>query len=150
MTNLFADGTVVTPEKSRTEIERTVRRYGATEFGFGEKPDSAFVGFTIGARRIKFTIKRPTEREIRDAQKLWIEPRRIPTKIDAEWRRRWRSLTLAIKAKLEIAATGIVPFEEEFLGSTVFDNGETVYEVMRGQLESVYERTAPLLLTAGR
>src|SRR5690349_2907857 len=109
MSNLFAADTEVTPEKSRSEIERTVKKYGADEFGYGEIPSGAFVTFRIGGRRVKFTIPYPSADDplIKFTPSgRWRPTKEIPIARAKELRRRWRSLALAIKAKLEIAQSG--------------------------------------------
>lgn len=70
---------------------------------------------------------------------------------DSEVRRRWRSLALAVKAKLEVVATGISTFESEFLAHIVLSNGATVGESVVGEIQAAYETgtTPPLLLSAG-
>jgi response regulator RpfG family c-di-GMP phosphodiesterase len=45
---------------------------------------------------------------------------------DAETRRRWRCLAMVIKAKLEVVASGISSFEEEFLAHVMLYDGRTV------------------------
>jgi len=109
----FAEGTAVSVEKSQMQIQSLVRRHGATMFSAGWLAQGqAAVEFSIKGRRVRFTISSPTGPS---------------AKVEAEERRRWRCLLLAIRAKLEIVASGISEFDEEFLAHVVTDTGETVW-----------------------
>lgn len=57
---------------------------------------------------------------------------------EAEGRRRWRALALSVKAKLEMVASGIVDFEDEFLSYIVMPDGKTVAEHVRPGIEEAY------------
>jgi hypothetical protein len=114
---MYAKGTTVTVEKSQGQIQTLVRRHGATMYTAGWLAGGrAAVEFTIKGRRIRWTVPALNTARITQAQ------------ADAEERRRWRCLLLGIKAKLEIVATGISEFDEEFLAHVVTDNGATVWE----------------------
>jgi hypothetical protein len=52
-----------------------------------------------------------------------------------EMRRRWRSLALAIKAKLEVVASGIATFDEEFMAHLVLPDGTTVGDRVTTELD---------------
>jgi len=55
----YAAGTEVSSDRSRTEIERTLRRYGATQFLYGWSGRRATVGFTAHGRSIRFELPMP-------------------------------------------------------------------------------------------
>jgi hypothetical protein len=149
--SLYAADTQVTPEKTRNEIERAVRKYGADEFGYSETQDAGMVTFRIGGRRIKFTIQYPDVDSFRTTPGgRWRPVKQREPARQQEIRRLWRSLLMAIKAKLDLAASGIVEFEEEFMANTVYEGGRTVYEIFKPQLERAYNGPAPLMLVAGR
>ena len=120
----FARKTKVTVDASRGEIERLVSRYGAKRFGVivDNEDHHAMVEFTIGRRRVRF--------ELPSAQK--VSPQRE--------RARWRSLTMAIKAKLDAVHIGISTFEEEFLANIVMADGRRFGEITIPQLE--YDSTS--------
>lgn len=128
----FAEGTTVAVEKSRADIEGLLRKYGATQFATGWDGKQAGITFVMRDRRVKFVAPMPTatDEAIRRRVSRMHGPYqgRRERAIADEERRRWRCLLLAIKAKLEIVATGIASFEEEFLAHIVTDNGETVFE----------------------
>ena len=111
----YAEGTVVSVEKSQAQIQSLVRAHGATMFTTGWlAAGEAAVEFTIKGRRVRFTLAAPKGK----GSKAGFE---------AEERRRWRCLLLAIRAKLEIVASGISEFDEEFLAHVVTANGQTVW-----------------------
>ena len=56
----YAATTDAPAEKSRAEIEATLRRYGATGFAYGWEADRAAVQFTIEGRRIRFALVMPS------------------------------------------------------------------------------------------
>ena len=58
---------------------------------------------------------------------------------EAEIRRRWRALALAIKAKLEAVATGIASFEDEFLAYTVLPDNTTVGQHVQAEIEAAWK-----------
>lgn len=156
----FATGTTVSPEKTRAEIETTLNRYGATGFAYmtqdGENgAKRARLEFIANGRRVRFDLMLPPRNEKRftrhpkyswqtrtDAQALaaW----------EAETRRLWRALLLAIKAKLEVVQSGLAIFEEEFLANIVMPDGRTVGEhAMPAIAESYRTGQAVALLPAG-
>lgn len=64
-------------------------------------------------------------------------------------RRRWRALSLSIKAKLETVASGISEFETEFMAYMVLPNGKTVAENILPEIARAYETgKMPKLLEA--
>lgn len=137
----FAEHTTVDVSKTRGEIESLARKHGATQFGSGwSTGGEAGITFVIKDRRVQFRLAMPTgtEKAIADkarrmSRRNWGPPDADKLKlcVAAEERRLWRCLLLAIKAKLEIVASGIATFEEEFLAHVVTDNGLTVYERIR-------------------
>jgi len=51
--------TEVSSDRSRSEIERTLRRYGATAFAYGWEGNRAQVGFKLADRQIRFQLPLP-------------------------------------------------------------------------------------------
>lgn len=126
----YAEGTTVPAEKSQAEIMSTLRKYGAQGLAFGEEGRCAYVLFRFVNRNVQFTLYLPTGP---DAAEFKVTPRRQPrtplqrqAAFEAEIRRLWRCLGLAIKAKLEVVNSGIATFEEEFLAHIVLPDGTTV------------------------
>lgn len=139
----YAEGTSVSSEKSRAEIERTLTRYGADQFLYGWKDDHALVAFRMNGRHIKFLLPMPN----RDDDEFVYTPSETKMR-DADGqqaafekaiRQRWRALALVIKAKLESVEAGITVFDEEFMAHIVMPDGLTVSEHMLPQIDSAYE-----------
>lgn len=143
----FASETSVSCEKSRSEIERTLLRYGATGFMYGWQESSALIAFQAKGRSIKFLLPLPNR-----AAREFCEHSRGTRTIEAaheKWeqacRQRWRALLLCIKAKLEAVECGITTFDAEFLAHFVTDDGRTVGECILPQLDNHTTPTLALL-----
>lgn len=142
MSGTYAKGTKVAPENSRAEIERTLERYGATAFSFGVDPEAgrAVVMFRAHARIVRFELALPQADDFtRDARGSYRGPTQRRAAAEAEERRRWRALALAIKAKLEVVETGIATFEQEFLANVVLPDGSTVGGWLEPQVAHAYD-----------
>ena len=100
----YAERTKVPVLQSRNEIEKTLQRYGADKFLYGHERGMAMVGFQMNDRHIKIMLPLPEGESPKDQQ---------------ETRRRWRSLAMIIKAKLEAVASGVSVFDEEFMAHIV-------------------------------
>lgn len=155
----YASDTSVSIERSKSEIERTLLRYGASQFIYGWDQEEAVIGFVVREdeqhRQVRFKVKVPAlgdffvspggrARNRAAAHKAWEQAQR----------QRWRALLLVIKAKLEAIEAGIATFEDEFLAYTMLPSGETVGEWMHPQLVKVYDKgvmpgTLRLALPAG-
>jgi hypothetical protein len=143
MTGRYATNTDVSSERSRAEIEKTVRRYGAKGFLYGFNDDQALVEFLINSRRVRFLLTMPDfyAREFTHTPGRGLA--RTETAhaeaYDQAVRQRWRALNLVIKAKLEAVETGIVTFDAEFLAHVVLPNGQTVGEAVVPRMQRAYE-----------
>jgi hypothetical protein len=138
----YAADTSVPSDRSRTEIERTLSRYGAQGFMYGWDQSRAVIGFLAHGRQIRFVLPMP-DRTDREFVRTPTGRARSQVQIDAAYdqsvRSRWRALLLVIKAKLEAVATGIVSFEDEFAMHVVLPNGSTVGEWVLPQVERAYQ-----------
>jgi hypothetical protein len=132
----YANTTEVPVEKSKAEIEETLRRYGASEFSSGWKTDSAMIVFRIRDLFIRFVLPFPSKDEKRFTHKKvgsFLKPMSDLQKMRAyeqELRSRWRALLLVIKAKLEACECKISSIESEFLAHIVMPNDVTIGEWM--------------------
>ncbi len=141
----YAAQTKVSSEKSKNEIERTLIRYGATEFMYGTKPEWAVIAFKMVGRQIRFMLPLPNRRdpEFTEYQRGNSTWERAPEAADRLYeqaiRQRWRALALVIKAKLEAVESGITEFEDEFLAHIVLPNGQTMGEIAKPQIAQAYE-----------
>jgi len=145
----YAEGTGVSVERSRGEIERTLQRYGATEFTSGFKEGWAAIEFVANNRRVRFVLTLPGREEFRASDRG--RRQRTDEQTYRAWeqacRERWRALALAIKAKLEAVASDISTFEEEFMAHMVIPgSGQTVGEIIGPRIAAVYEGKSDKLL----
>lgn len=148
----YAKETQVDETRSRGEIERTFKRYGATEFMYGTKAGQAMIAFKARGRFIRFMLPLPDEYD----EEFKYTPSRRWLRSDKErlaaWeqacRQRWRALALLIKAQLEAVETGIVTFEDVFLAMTVLPTGQTMSEWAAPQIAEAYStgRMPPSLM----
>src|SRR5689334_2029476 len=106
----YAQGTQVGSDRSRSEIERTLQRYGATSFAYGWHQTSAIIAFEAKGRRIRFELPLPDRASKAFMRTPTGKPRSSQAAADAyeqAVRQKWRALALAIKAKLEAVESGI-------------------------------------------
>jgi hypothetical protein len=120
----FAASTRVGVDQTRTEIERTLARYGATAFAYMTQQGRAIIAFEAQHRHIKITVPLPAGDTDKEKQ---------------ESRQRWRALLLVIKAKLESVESGIETLEEAFFANIVMPDGRTVYEATREHVAIAYK-----------
>lgn len=146
MTRRYADGTAVPVDRTRIEIEETLRRFSADSMVSGYEGARAFVMFRARGRFVRLVLDLPSAGE----KRFTLTPTgksRSPTsaaeEYEAEVRRRWRSLGLLVKAKLAAVADGIVEFEAEFLPHIVLPDNRTVADYARPAIERAYETGEP-------
>lgn len=141
----YAADTSVPVDRSRAEIESTLKRYGATHFGYMTDPHRAVIMFQARGRSVRFSLSLPDRRLFADRtdKRTGLRKPRTMTEIDKAYeqacRTRWRALALVIKAKLEAVVSGITTFENEFLAHVVLPTGGTVGEWLAPQLEASYK-----------
>ena len=140
----YAEKTTVPVEKSRAEIELILSRYGADQFGYAQDRNRglASIQFRACGRHIRFVLELPQtdeerfrktpsrgrQRSCESAHRAW----------EQECRRKWRALSLCIKAKLEAVESDISEFEEEFLAHIVLPGDISVSQLVRPQIEKAY------------
>lgn len=142
----YAADTTVSQDRSRNEIEATLKRYGASAFMYATEEQAAMIGFRIAGRMVKFVLPMPDPKAREFTHTPAKQQARSPAETHKAWeqagRQRWRALALVIKAKLEAVAAGITTIEDEFLAHTVLPDGSTVGQFMQPQLAIAYERGA--------
>ena len=138
----YANRTEVAPERSRAEIEKTLRRYGASSFAYGWSGDVASIQFDANERRVRIMLPMPSPED----PEFTLTPtgkRRAKDAAakahDQAVRSRWRALLLIVKAKLEAVESGVTTFEEEFLPHIVLPSGDTVGQWAIPQVAHSYE-----------
>lgn len=146
----YAANTEVSSDRSRSEIEKILKRYGATSFAYMSANDRAVIAFEARNRRVVFTLPLP-DLNAREFTHSSRGPRSASV-AGAAWeqacRQRWRALALAIKAKLEAVDCGITTFEDEFLAHIQLPDGQTVGQHIKDRIAIAYRDNAmvPLLL----
>jgi hypothetical protein len=152
----YASDTTVPVERSRAEIEETLRKYGADEFHSGWKVNAAMIAFRLRDLFIRFVLpfpsrdeKRFTHKEDRWGQRKKLSDAQANKAYDQELRSRWRALLLVIKAKLEAVEIGISTIEREFLANIVLPSDITVGDWMMDQaIPAIKAGQMPRLLLA--
>ena len=143
----FAASTDVPVEKSKAEIEATVRRYGADGFMSAWADDRATIQFRCQNRHVRFTMDLPkrTEKRFTEYKRSDFGPThtREPVAAAKLWeqacRQKRRALALLVKAKLEAIDSNIGTFESEFLANIVLPDNSTVYERTKDHIAIAYE-----------
>lgn len=130
MSTKFAARTRVPIEKTRMEIERLAKRYGAAGFASGWQGSTARIQFVAQNRHIRFTVAVPEQEQAA--------------------RQKWRALLLLVKAKLEAVDAKIATFEEAFVGDIVMPDGRTVWETTREPIKIAYSTGKPVALLDAR
>lgn len=151
----YATRTRVPIERSREDILRTLKRYGADSFGFMSDATRDMIVFRAHQLHVRFDVPRPHAGEWQPGpRQRYVAPERkaelLEVAVEAEMRRRWRALLLAIKAKLEMVESGISTFETEFLPHVVTGDGRTVGEHLVTQLPALQAAGGVPLLPAPR
>ncbi|MFA5382073.1 MAG: hypothetical protein WC356_02825 [Candidatus Micrarchaeia archaeon] len=137
----YANNTSVPIERTKTEIERTLMKYGADGFYYGTSGKGAVIGFRYKDRVIKEEIPLPRRDNFSSNCKGEIDQQR-------EHRRLWRVELLWIKAALEKVDCGLQTFENVFLAQTCLPSGQTVSQVLEPQFQKMLsDGTMPKLLT---
>lgn len=150
----YAEKTDVPSDRTRSEIERTLRRYDATEFAYGWQHGAATIGFTIANRSVRMTLPLPSPTDPQFA--IGPSGRRARSDVGREQayeqavRQSWRALALVIKAKLEAVAAGISTVEREFLADVLLPDGSTVGAWVEPQLAIAYQTNNMPSLMPGR
>lgn len=134
----YAEGTTVTVDKSRQELELLLRQRGAAQFGYFEGDTETVFVYCLHGRRIKHTVVRPIV-EVKRLSKGMTEEEAQKARSEKEYQRRWRALLLLCKAKFEMIEAGSSTFEAEFLGDTMLPDGSTVGQLMLPRVETSYK-----------
>lgn len=163
----YAEGTSVSVERSKAEIDALLAKHGAAQrlMGADDERGEAYVLFTIAGRQVRLHIplpklgdfaipERPRDWAKRTAglQRQWEETQRErrAKAYEQACRERWRAMLLLIKAKLEAIALGISTAEREFLADIALPDGRTVHSFLEEGLRQAYAGgTTPPLLGPG-
>jgi hypothetical protein len=146
----YAADTQVPIVQSKAEVERWLKAAGCSHFFIGETDTSDAVGCRLSGRFIRFNVVRPDMKWAK-AQVAKHPSRSFNEKnaMEKEHRRRWRCLSLLIKAKLAAVTGEIRSFDEEFLADTMMPDGRSVYAHVTAGIAAAYESgkvDTPLML----
>ena len=140
----YAAGTRVTEERTKSEIERMLARYGCNQFqsGWDTETQFAHIGFRHGTTMVMLGVKMPLPEEFRTFTTAHgYERTRTAEQVETfywnERRRRWRALLLVVKAKLEAVESGISTLEREFLADVVLPTGGTLGDALVPRIEAL-------------
>lgn len=153
----YASQTSVSAEKTRVEIEQTLKRYGASSFALAwneERGETrAMIAFEMNGRRLRFILKLPRLEEFaRTPKSRELRSENAKTKAwEQGCHQRWRALLLIIKAKLESVSSGVYTFDQAFLPDVMLPSGQTFEEWASPQIEIIYNsgQMPPLLPALG-
>jgi hypothetical protein len=142
----FAEGTEVSAERSRAELETLLQKHGAKEFAvYTSEPRTVFM-YKLRGVMVRHVVEYPEAKPyLKDPRASWKQrPAEQVKKLqEAEWRRRWRALVLVCKAKLEIIESGGSTFEREFMADMVLGDGRTVAQVLIPQMQNLSSGEMP-------
>ncbi len=154
----YAADTSVSVERSRAEIETTLKKYGASKFGYATEHDRAIVAFSLADPiaktnlmiRMTLPLPDPTDRSFTHRRRYDKEVQNDAAMQNKLWeqacRSSWRALLLVIKAKLEACARGISTVEREFMADVVTGDGRTIGEIVSPQMKQLANGTGSLKL----
>ncbi len=139
----YAANTRVSVDRSRAEIQKILRRYGATRVAEAWEHGRACVQFELGGMVARIDVPMPTRADVFKALKRKrATEAAVRRAADQAERQRWRAFVLLLKAKLESCELGVVSFEREFLPHLLLDNGATVGEAMERAMADGQARLA--------
>jgi hypothetical protein len=118
----YGAGTRVAVHRSRFELERTLGRYGASDFALVEADATASIQFAMQGRYVQLALPLPDPNDTRFTKTPSGRPRTVVAQeraYEQALREHWRALLLAVRGKLQSVETGISTFEHEFAGFLV-------------------------------
>lgn len=92
----YAATTEVSQEKSRAEIETTLRRYGADAFSYGWEDTKAVIAFRAYDRHVRFTMNMPDRQdpEFTQYKRGYSTHNRSESAANTAWEQAGRQLSL--------------------------------------------------------
>lgn len=150
-TRRFAEGTVVSVDKSRSEIRKLLTAWGAASVSFEDdiESDQAHLRFAWRAAadhpllRVRLTIHLPPAEDLKalavNRKTGATSDAKLRKLLDQRGRREHRVLLLKLKADFEAAALGLLTVQEMLLPFLEFGDGRTVGEVVTPRLARLLE-----------
>lgn len=145
----YAEGTQVSVEKSKMELDALLSKHGATQrmIGVDEEAGRALVLFSLAGRQVRFEMVLPEFGKFLDPKDeprgwgSWDADRQYQwarKHHEQAQRQRWRAILLVTKAKLELIADGMSTVQREFLSDIVLPDGRRVEQLLEPALEQAY------------
>ncbi|HUX00062.1 MAG TPA: hypothetical protein VMY35_03700 [Phycisphaerae bacterium] len=141
----YAEGTKVSSDRSVAEIRKTLRKFGAYEFGYQEAPDQALIGFCFRGMRFEMGVPLPSASEKRFSETPTGKVRCVSASeaaCEQEGRRRWRSLAAVIKALMIAINDEVLDFREALMPFIVWGNGKTIGKQLLPKIEEAVKAGA--------
>jgi hypothetical protein len=144
----YAEGTSVTVERSRAELDAILNRNGAKQTMIANDDEKcvAVIGFVINGAKFRLELPLPSYADTmpakgKEPQRWWSmgeEARKSwrSSRFHQARRERWRAVLLLLKSKLEIVRIGLSSVEREFMADMVLPGGATAYEALSEALRS--------------
>lgn len=144
MVRRYAQGTTVSVERSKIEIERLVTKWGGGNYLIGSFDGRQAVLFAMQGRTIRMVVNTPDKNERRFTHTPGRDHERTSEDAHKEWeracRQAWRSLLLQLKAKFEAIADEVADIDDEFMAYYVLPDGKTFGEHMKPKLAKAFEQ----------
>jgi hypothetical protein len=138
----YAEGTTVPVERSRSEIEKILKKAGATGFGYWDDDEHNvnILACKLEHYQLVFRVYTPDPVDYRNNGKTGRSrrtrtPKQAEDFAEKELKRRWRAQCLIIKAKLEVIESGQSSIAREFLADMMLPSGQTIGEEVIPRLE---------------
>jgi hypothetical protein len=147
----YAVTTSVSVEKSKEEVTKILRKYGADRFGTMEDRNKAYLMFEYNKLMIQIIIPLPNRDDFHFSE---AGRKRKGPVVDSAYeqaiKQKWRALVLAVKAKLEAVESGISTIEQEFMAFVMMPDGRNLSEHVLPELENMSkDGKMPRLLLGG-
>jgi hypothetical protein len=135
MPTLFMETTNIAPEKTISEIESVLARYGATaiskEYVKGEIEALSF-RVQVNGQEIQFRLPRrykAIEQIFHDRTDRYASESQVDSRKSKARRVAWRQILRWVQAQMALVETKMVKVEEVFLPYIQGPGGQTVYEL---------------------
>jgi hypothetical protein len=135
----YAEGTNVSVDRSMSELQALLRKYGASGFAFGSDDDArqTRVQFKLAGRVYRLDVAHPDPAayRVRMNNGQYRSEQAATNAAAREEQRHWRSLVLVIKAILVGVADGVLTAEDALMAFTVLPDGSTLSQWAAPQLD---------------
>ena len=138
----YAKTTKTSIDKSKNELERIIKRFGAEGYVYGWRAGVVQIAFEIGNRiyNVKLPMAEPGDREFTHTPTGRIRASKSAIEhYEQEIRSRFRELVLLMKAKFIGIERGITTFDDEFLPKLKLPDGSTVGEWAERELPRIFD-----------